>query len=136
MTIIEDPEVATKSKLSIDLRGSVILLTDDGGKGGGNVQTYVGRKLVFKNRTTFGCTLTFRMLLAEDVIGDDPVIWPFSDPQPADASLELRIPAGAKAKCTLTNFGTALSIKYEVVLAEGSGAPPLDPVIIVRPVAS
>mgnify|MGYP006900718829 CR=1 FL=1 len=36
MTILEDPEVATKSKLNIDLRGGEILLTDDGGKGGGN----------------------------------------------------------------------------------------------------
>lgn len=136
MTILEDPEVATKSKLNIDLRGGEILLTDDGGKGGGNVQTYVGRKLVFKNRTAFDCTLTFQMLLAEDIIGDDPLIWPFSDPQPADTSLTLRVPAGGKTKCTLTNFGTALSIKYGVALASGAGAKPLDPIIIVRPLAS
>lgn len=133
--------VFRKNVLTIKLGadGTSIVIADEGDRGGGNVLSGQGVKVVWINSTGYTCELRFRQLLPDDQPGYGGPVWPFSpEPEPPDCAVVIPCAAGGNSTWSghLKRNNDVKFVKYDVVLMPAADKtpppPPLDPIIIIE----
>ncbi|MFO1405903.1 MAG: hypothetical protein U1F08_00080 [Steroidobacteraceae bacterium] len=132
---LTDPAISKKAQFTISLNGTTVVVTDEDGNKGGNVVTNGGRKVSFKNDTRRECWLTFRLLSPDDTPNPDGHVWPFSNlSEPADKTLRMAV--GETIECKLIPVLDFVYLKYDITVRTPGEPTVLDPMIIVRPLAT
>ena len=134
------PDIMAKNVIIIRLGpgDKSIIIEDEDGKGGGNLLSSAGRRIMWINATGFTCELKFRQLVPDDASGDGDPAWPFvAPPEPTGCVVKIPDTPGGKLGWggTLRPKGDVNFFKYDVVLSatdERTPPPPIDPVIIIE----